>query len=504
MRHNKFWPLAATALYLSMPGYGQSSRPAQSAGVAEQKFTAKSKKTEAEEKRVILLQLEDVAQKDAIAQALTQVYGTKAKIGDKYDLILDDAIKRRSTFVKNVEIVQSGVLADTAKVEVLVTYDKAKLEAYLKDSYNLSAAGDVINKLSIYVLAYTVEGQDPNRSQPQLLREEIVDDKKNVQSSSSSSDIKNVQAAASTSQSSVDAAYRAESSTAVGVVTSRAVGIAASSSETNAAISATQQASAASFTDQRSKFTNANFSDTSSSFRSLRVYADTTKKGAGQTDEIKTKLSELLGLAGFTTREAAVNLQSREFNNSDELTNVVLDELRKNPNIDSKDFVALALNRFTPTEANGFTSVIQYKIVRVGDGLELLPQRLLDGVSGKQPSEDLARKVAVEIAMTKGQDAFSSSLKKAINDFQVRETARASVYEIRIANTTNPVATRPLQEALRAAGFEIKQTLRNGVQTITVELGGKNSKILEDILEPFYAAYDDINIDDGKLSMRAK
>ena len=58
---------------------------------------------------------------------------------------------------------------------------------YLEHSLGLSLTQESEGKFRTFVLAYTVEGMDPNRAQPQVLREEVTDNRKNIHDTASAS-----------------------------------------------------------------------------------------------------------------------------------------------------------------------------------------------------------------------------------------------------------------------------------------------------------------------------
>ena len=544
--------ICAIALVLPTMAFGQVKKVA---GRAEQRFVATSKKKDADERRTLLAQLEEQARKDAVSVALVHIYGNKSRFGDKYDSVVDAAYKRSSMFIRDSEIVNAGFVGDVATVEVSLTVDEATLRGFINDTFELSVAGDVENAFNVYVLAFTVEGLDPDRAAPQLLREEITDDKTDIHSSATSHDVKNIQsgkhsANASSAESvklkagdeSSSVAARTESQSLKGSQSSSIEGSATARSEdgyANASGSASQKSkidahsqsaafdasqskssvdldaakskssasSSAHFSNTSYKGSEASASDTSTSYHSLRVYADTTKKGAGQTNEIRTKLGELLKVNGFATKNSVVNLQSQEFKNEDELNAAVLDLLRHSPDFESKDFVALALNRLTPVANGGFTAAVSYRISRISDGTILFEQSAT-GDSGPAQSEDVARALATELAVKRAEPVFTAQLAPAIRQLQridaKKSESRTSQYEIRIKGLSSPRLTVPMQDAIRGAGFELTSTFRNGQQVVTVQLGGRNGSQVAAIIDPFLAPYEFVSQDDSGTELKAK
>ena len=541
-----------------LPEAPVSAQGRQFAGRSERQFVPHSKKTEAVEKRAVLAQLEEQAREDAVGQALIAIYGSKARFGDMFPTVIVEAYRHSSMFVRDSEIRAAGVLGDTAAVEVALSIDEALLRKFIQDNFEMSAAGDVEHAFRVHVLAYTVEGMDPDRANPQLLREEISDDRKNVQSSSSSFDVKNVQAsseaARSQSASSLDVDARKASSysgrstdkqsldangsarsTAYGSVRSddgaaRAYASSASSGHVRAsgesssatdersasslAVAARAQSSAASstsnYSDTSAKGAQAGFSDASTSYRSLRVFVDSTKKGAGQTNEIRAKLGELLKASGFVTVNSTLTLQSEEYRNEDELNASVMSTLRGSPDFEPNDFLALACSRLTPVNPSNheFTASVTFRVSRISDGLILMPDQLVTGESGPAASDDVARVLATELAIKRAEPIFTERLVQSIRQYQRQDERatqkRSSEYEIRISGISSPVAVMPMQTALRSAGFDVKFTFRNGTEVIAIPVNGQDRARVLSTLEPFLANYDVVSMDEFRSELKAK
>ena len=64
--------------------------------------------------------------------------------------------------------------------------------------------------------------------------------------------------------------------------------------------------------------------------------------------EVLAKLGEILKGSGFVTAFADVPLMGRAFADEDDLYHAVLAEMRARPEVRREDYVAVALNRFTP------------------------------------------------------------------------------------------------------------------------------------------------------------
>jgi hypothetical protein len=373
-------------------------------GRAESAFSPKSKKTAPDEQRELLRRLEVGAIKGVWENALASVYGNKDRFKGKFDEVLAACVQSAGQFIKESSVVAAGVAGSQGAVEIVAKVDEAALKKFLLDRFEMSTTIDVEQSFKVYIAAYTVEGMDPDRSTPQLLREEIVDNQTNVQSSARSSDRKDLQAASasSASQSASSVAGSSQTSQSASVAASerasvsgsRSVSVSAtdsarsgldstrssasasdsgsfrgSSQSSLAASSQTKQSmtiaatqksasaeASASFRDQSAKESAASFSDTSREFRSLRVYADTTRKGAGQSNEVRNTVEALLKANGFLTVDARLNLSNREFPSEDSLNEAVVKEIQANAEVKPEQFVAVALNSYTPMLNGDFTS----------------------------------------------------------------------------------------------------------------------------------------------------
>jgi hypothetical protein len=415
-------------------------------------------------------------------------------------------------------------------------------------------------KFRTFVLAYTVEGMDPNRAQPQVLQEEVTDNRQNIHDTASASALTNAESEAasyslnaahassdqgkkaSQSQGSIDhqgsadikasaseqAALQASGSDKSLKASERAA--ANVSGSVNEKLSAQQssvsgaewdrrnngsvkeQASAAQASFHHEETAKAEFSDTSNQYHKLVVYADTTKKGAGGTNEVRAKLGEILKTSGLTTNFYDINLMGREFSNEDALYHEILNALKQDPNVKPEDCMAVALNRLTPADpaTHRFTAQVTYRVLRVGDGELLLPDKNLVADSGDQVSDDSARTVATELALKKASDIIPGEITRALRQNQRTEartsTAAASEYMVRIDNVTNPSATIALKQALRNAGFVVSTQFRGAAasESITVKLNGKSGGDVSATLELQLEHYDVVSLDDRAAILKAK
>jgi hypothetical protein len=273
-----------------------------------------------------------------------------------------------------------------------------------------------------------------------------------------------------------------------------------------------EQASAAQASFHHEENAKAEYSDTSTQYHKLVVYADTTKKGAGGTNEVRAKLGEVLKTSGLITSFYDINLMGREFPNEDALYHEILVALKQDPNVKPEDCMAVALNRLTPADplTHRFSAQVTYRVLRVGDGELLLPDKNVAADSGDQVSDDMARTVATELAISKASDILPGEITRALRQNQRAEArtsaAAASEYMVRIDNVTNPGATAALKQALRNAGFVLSTQFRGAAtsESITVKLNGKSGGDASAALESQLERYDVVSLDDHAAILKAK
>jgi len=497
---------------------------------------------------------------DAVAQALFQVYGNRQKLGAHADSVIRDVVDHSAAMILDTQVKNVDVQGGVAVTEVVLKIDGKAMRDYLENSLGLSLTQESEGKFRTFVLAYTVEGMDPNRAQPQVLREEVTDNRQNIHDTASASAQTNAASEAasyslnaahassdqgrkaSQSQESVDyqgsanikagaseqAALRASGSggslnasehAAMNVSGSANEKLSAQRSSASGAEwdrrnsgSVKEQASAAQASFQHEESAKAEFSDTSTRYHRLVVYADTTKKGAGGTNEVRAKLGEILKTSGLSTNFYDINLMGREFANEDALYHEILNALKQDPNVKPEDCMAVALNRLTPADpaTHRFTAQVTYRVLRVGDGELLLPDKNVVADSGDQVSDDSARTVATELALNKASDIMPGEITRALRQNQRTEarasTTAASEYVVRIDNVTNPTATTALKQALRNAGFVVNTQFRGAAasESITVKLNGKSGADVSATLEQQLERYDVVSLDDHAAILKAK
>ncbi len=483
---------------LTVTGRGEVPAPAKGNATQNQQALAKA---------------EEAAKADAILQAIQKVYGGRDKMGAKADQIISETTKRSAGMMLGSDVKAQGIQGSVAFAEVVFRFDGKALRAFLEDNQGLSLTQEAEGKFKVVVLSYTVEGQDADRNKPQVLREEVRDDRINVQAASAKATA--TVDARSARQTSLQGDYASSKQGSIDGRVSKANGDAAS---VDGAYDH-RKSGAVDYRDNRSSSVQAKataqasmFSDTSSFYERITVYADPNQRGAGSTNEVRAKLGELIKGSGLQTRFVDVNLMGREFRHEDELYSAILQDLKARPELTPEDYVAVALNRLTATQVPGapaehrFTSQVVYRVLRIRDGEVLVPDKLVTGDSGRQASDDLGRSVATEVAVVKAAALLPQELRKGLqqmNRTEKREAA-ATTYLIRVDGVGNPASTVALKQALRQGGYTIRPQFRSEAktETITVELGGKTGADVMALLEAHLGAYQVQTFDERNAILR--
>jgi len=499
------------------------------AGRGEMVVEKKWKTAEANQKA--LERAESLALEDALAQALYSIYGNRAKLGADHDRILREVVNHKATLVIASEVKDSNIDNGKAMVELAVKVDGKSFRKFLEDSLNLSLSQEVEGKFKVIVLSYTVEGQDANRAKPVVLREEVTDNRTNVQSASFAA--KSASGSASSSQSSVQAAASGSSkgnvayqgSTKVDASRDRVSDSGASSAQLSAsrdvaasgqwdnraAASLDARSSRANTSYQQSAASASAFSDTSSQYHRITIYADPTKKGAGATNEVRAALGEILEKSGLGTKFVDMDLMGRTFETEDDLYLVIRENLKKNPEVAPGDYVAVALNRVTPVNNyHRYTAQVVYRVIRIKDGETLLPDKVVAGDSGDQASDDLGRASATKLAIRKADSVLPEELRSALRKVtraEARESASAATtYLIRVDNIKSPAVTPAPKQALRHAGNTVTPQFRGEArsETINVALNGKTGSDVMALLEPHLGTFDVGTMDERTTVLKGK
>lgn len=488
--------LSVVAFGLLVSGAPGAAEVLSVAGHGEAAVQPAPKKKVAEANRAALAAAEEEAVRDALALAVSQVYGGEGRLGADAARVHRQVADHSAAMVVDRQVRRAEVRGDRAIVEVVLGVDGERLREYLESSLGLSLAREAEGRFRVFVLSYTVEGEDPDRSAPPVLREEIVDDRTDVHSTSSASER-------------TEKGTRKETASVKGSSTAVAAGGGAAIGASGAVDA---RAGSASTSYEHAREAGSSYSDTSTKYHKLVVYADTTKKGAGSSNEIRAKLGELLKGAGFVTAFLDLPLAGREFGSEDALYHEVLTGVRAAPDVAREDYVAVALNRFTPARsaAPRFSAQVTYRILRVGDGEILLPDKLVAGDSGEQSTDDMARTVAVELAVRKAAAVLPVEVSRALRQLErsgERESAAARVsYPIRVDNVSSPAATSALKQALRSAGFGVSSQFRGDARSeaLTVTLNGRSGADVTSVLEPLLGSFDVVLMDERSTVLKAR
>lgn len=229
--------------------------------------------------------------------------------------------------------------------------------------------------------------------------------------------------------------------------------------------------------DQHSK---SNFSDTSRDYYRLRVYADPTKKGAAQTNEVRAEIEGLFKSEGLLTSTLNIPLMGRTFANEDELIDTVWTTIQKqHPGVNGEHFVAVALNRLTPIKTNSdlnkFGAVLTYRVFRLKDGFQLIPSKSLQGFSGETSTVDSARSDATKNTMLRAKDVIRMDIAQGLKQY-TRVSKAEAAFTIVIKNAASPFAAKDLVQQLESAGFEVKRSFKSRTLTFEVPLQGKTAE----------------------------
>lgn len=511
----------AVAEPMRVSGHGTSAVPV--AKKKEQAAAAQKALAEAQAK----------ALQDGMRQAILKLVIDPNAIAAQLDAMAASAAEHASTLVSDQTPTKASVDGQTAQAELALLVDGKALKEFLRDNFNYNEDALAEGKFRIFVLSYTVEGMDPNRAQPVVLHEEVENDQNNVQAASaaqSSSTLSASSSAASLKAHEADAsrgamaaseseyahvhgaAYGRDGGAAMGATQSGSSSMHGNWDNSHShAVNASQ--SQASLDASHASSASASYSDTSSHFHRVVDYADPTKRGNGVSNEVRVELEGMFQSAGFDVATLNLSMMGRSFATDDDLVNAVLEALRKNAQVRSGDYTAIAMNSFTPTNAAGhrFTSKITYRVVRIGDGKALMPAQDLPGDSGEgAASDDLGRTYAVKIALRKVEDILPGQIKQALqralrSDQRQQQQALLS-FDVVIDNPATYGESKPVYDALKKSGFVVQRSgfVKGQAQTLTVTLGGRRGDDVMDALNDVLSGFDVLSVDAQSVHMKSK
>jgi hypothetical protein len=457
---------------------------------------------------------ESAAILDAISHAVYKVE-RRGNLGADADSILADTARHWAEFLITKDVAGQSVQNGEAIIDLVIKVDAGKLRDYLDNIHDRPATG-ALDQRRVLVLAYTVEGMDPNRANGAKLHEVIVSRDRYLQHKERGEQILydrdaagSLQAAGASANSSSQASH-SDVERAQGLsdfLTGFNQGSAMAASRDNARSDNSAQAGAIDARARDQQHLDASSHRemiTVASHDYVRVtdYADLTKKGAGTTNEVRTMLEGMFNKAGLQPRYYNMPLMGLEFATEDDLSDAVLTRIAQDPNVDDEDFVAIAVNRLTPLNpAHEYTSVINYRVMRKSNLDELLPSKNVRGDSGLQPSDDYGRSTATEIAVERAASVLPAELKVAIDRATrsaAREAGPSATYSVRVENIASMADSASLKEALRAAGFAVRSSYKSNSRSenITVELNGRLPSEAIRVIEKNTGSFDVASMDD--------
>lgn len=498
---------------------------------------AKSVFSQAKENQSGLERAESAAMVDATRTAILALLGTNQLESGALEALAKDLADHSAGFlVDRADIVESRVNDGMAKVGLTIKVNIAAMQDYLK-SKGISLTKGLANKFSIYVLAYTVEGKDPDRDKPQLLREEIRDNRQNVVSSRyaraqatdrSKSQSQSLQASSESKDSGAVAVQSSASVKESNKVDASAIARGESSLKANhgdSGFSGSQSGSAEARLKRESKFegnasqsgsanwdqrsaaavdarqasasrdartssaSGAQYSDTSTQYYRLSEYADATKKGAGSTNDVRAKFEGAFTRAGLPVKTLNFQLMSKDFRNEDEFIDHILSQAGKQKGVKSGDYVAMAINSLTPSDVDRhrFSSKITFRVVRLSDGHNLLPADSVAKTSQAKPSDDEARLQATELALLSMDDLLPKWVRQGLQNLKDESEAasQSRQYRVELAGVKERRQVARVRETFKKAGFKVSsETLEEGtLEALTLELGTRAPEEVKDLLD---------------------
>lgn len=459
----------------------------------------------------------DAAESAALADALSHA---AAQIRE-HDSDPADTAKHWPEYVVNKYVVSQDDQNGMATVNMKVVVNPVKLRRYLDRIHEDSAASDL--KGTMVVLTYTVEGMDPNRSQLPKLHEVIISRENLLDHKNKGENVLYDSAAAGSEHSAAagygeqNSASRSDVARAGGLddfLTGLHSGSALARSDQNqtsgiAAGAQEQDSKSASATTYRKDFHDDALTVASRDYVRVTDYADNTKKAGSLTNEVRVQLEGMFQKAGLDLSNYEMRLAGLEFGSDEDLENVVLDHVAQDPKLEDNDYVAIAVNRLTPVDAqHRFTASVTYRVIRKGDGHLVLPSTQVLGDSGPQPSDDYGRGIATQIALSRAAAELPGQIEDAVHQAN-RTSARAAaanVYKIQVVNLTDPAPASALEQAMRNAGYSVSSSYRSASHSvdITVQLNGRAVSDVRSLISRNLAQFDIVSLDNQKAVLSGR
>lgn len=464
----------------SLPGHGKA--------VAEKKVFSQEKENQ---KAFDLAERNAVT--DALRGALVKLLGREHPELGKVDALAQDLADHSSAFVRDTVIKDSRMDGLNATVSVLLKVDFAGLKEYL-ESKGVSLTQAFEAKFKFFVLSYSVEGMDPSRSKPIVLREEVRAESQNTQASDYSS------------SSSDGASYQAQRSAGAVVVSPYGGGAVMGA---QASVDASRQSA--------SQAAGSSYASGSASYFRVTEYADPTKRGMGGNSEARALIAGALQRADLTTATIEAPLVGQEFRQEDEFVNKVLQSVRRHPEVNPDDVVAIAINSLTalpasPTNHRGhqFSSRVTCYFVRIKDGINILPTDSVTKTSESLASDDEARTQAIALSVAALSSRLPQHVRTNLQKMQrmagKAAAAPAGSYVITIQNVQDRSVLVKAKQWLRQQGFKFKSDASAGgtVETLTLELGDRSPEEIKDVLDGLPATLELVAKTDTEARVRVR
>ena len=439
--------------------------------------------TQAKENQKALDRAQDLAVQDALQMALVKLMGANQLDSSKLAGLVKDLADHSSTFIRDQEITDSRMDGLKAIVNLKLKVDLAGMKEFL-EGRGLSLTQNFESKFKVFVLTYTAEGMDPDRAKPQILHEEVHLEHQRVdaqaQSDSSSEDYARHQA------------------------------VHLHAADDDSSIHASGHASAAGHSAQESS--SASVSAESLSYLRITDYADPAKRGMSGSNDVKALLSGAFTREGLTVATLEVPFAGKEFRSEDEFINQVLQSVRRNPNVQGGDCVAIAVNSLTPVSVNShqFTSKVTFHFVRVQDGVNLIPSDAIAKRSERLASDDEARTQSTTLALMALNTRLPDSIRKGLQRLQregaAAAPAAAGIYLIEIQNIQDRSILVKVKQFLRQENFVFKSDSRAGgtVENLTLTLGNRSAEEVKDVLDGLPNTLELLSKDDSSAKLRVK
>jgi hypothetical protein len=458
----------------SFPGHGS---------VAVEKSTF----SQAKENQKGLDHAERLAVIDAVGIALRTMMGAQALAPGQAEGMVKDLADHGSTFIKDRIIKESNVDGSTATVDLVLKVDFAAMREYL-ETKGVSLTQSFEQKFKCFVLSYTVEGMDPDRSKPMVLHEEVRDERTNVHASA-------VDASESDSAShSHDRALKASRDTDYSSANLHAKDKTSESASHDASVSARE------------------YSDTSSSYYRVTDYADPTKKGAAGSNDVRAKLEGALNNAGITVALLNLPLGGKDFQSEDAFIDEVLTAVARRAEVKANDYVALAINSLTPVNGHShqFTSKVTFRVVRVHDKVNLISADSVAKTSERKPSDDEARLQATNLALMTLDATLPEQIRKGLQKLNRAAAATSpfssGTYVIEIQDVRERSIIAKTKTYLKQEGFKFTSETGAGgtLETLTLQMGNRSLEDIKDVLDGLPDALALLSKDDSGAKLRVK